>query len=41
MKKNTLEKVWLALRDEVPEITIPEDVRAAAQKSLDRMLELS
>ena len=41
MKKNTLEKVYLALRDEVPEITIPEDVRAAAQKSLDRMLELS
>ena len=41
MKKNTLEKVYLALRDEVPEITIPEDVRAAAQRSLDRMLELS
>lgn len=41
MKKNTLEKVYLALRDEVPEITIPEDVRAAAEKSLDRMLELS
>ena len=41
MKKNTLEKVYVALRDEVPEITIPEDVRAGAEKSLQRMLELS
>jgi len=41
MKKNTLEKVYLALRDEVPEITIPEDVRLGAEKSLERMLELS
>jgi len=41
MKKNTLEKVYLALRDERPEIVIPEDVRAAAERSLDRMLELS
>jgi quinolinate synthase len=41
MKKNTLEKVYFALRDEVPEITIPEDVRLAAEKSLERMLELS
>jgi quinolinate synthase len=41
MKKNTVEKVYLALRDERPEITIPEDVRAAAEKSLRRMLELS
>ena len=41
MKKNTLEKVYLALRDEVPEITIPEDVRVGAERSLRRMLELS
>jgi len=41
MKKNTVEKVYLALRDERPEIVIPEDVRAAAERSLDRMLELS
>jgi len=41
MKKNTLEKVYFALRDEVPEITIPEDVRLGAEKSLERMLELS
>jgi quinolinate synthase len=41
MKKNTLEKVYLALRDERPEITIPEDVRLGAERSLLRMLELS
>ena len=41
MKKNTLEKVYWALRDETPEITIPEDVRAGAERSLRRMLELS
>jgi quinolinate synthase len=41
MKKNTVEKIYLAMRDETPEITIPEDVRAAAEKSLLRMLELS
>lgn len=41
MKKNTIEKVYLALRDERPEITIPEDVRRGAERSLKRMLELS
>jgi quinolinate synthase len=41
MKKNTVEKIYLAMRDERPEITIPEDVRTAAEKSLLRMLELS
>ena len=41
MKKNTVEKIYLAMRDGTPEITIPEDVRAAAEKSLLRMLELS
>ncbi|MGH9442730.1 MAG: quinolinate synthase NadA [Thermoanaerobaculia bacterium] len=41
MKKNTVEKIAVAMRDETPEITIPEDVRAAAEKSLLRMLELS
>lgn len=41
MKKNTLEKIYLALRDERPEITIPEEVRLGAEKSLLRMLELS
>ncbi|HET7452372.1 MAG TPA: quinolinate synthase NadA [Thermoanaerobaculia bacterium] len=41
MKKNTVEKVCFALRDERPEITIPEDVRAGAELALQRMLELS
>ena len=41
MKKNTLEKVYFALRDERPEITIPEDVRVDAGRSLQRMLDLS
>jgi quinolinate synthase len=41
MKKNTVEKIYLAMRDETPEITVPEDVRAGAEKSLLRMLELS
>ncbi len=38
MKLNTLEKVYLALRDMTPQIELPEDVRAAALKPLQRML---
>ena len=38
MKLNTLEKVYLALRDMTPQIELPEDVRAAALKPLKRML---
>jgi len=41
MKLNTLEKVYLCLRDERPEILLPERLRAAAEKPLLRMLELS
>jgi quinolinate synthase len=41
MKLNTLEKLYLCLRDERPEIVIPEEIRAAAEKPLLRMLELS
>ena len=41
MKLNTLEKLYLCLRDERPEIILPEDIRAAAEKPLLRMLELS
>jgi len=41
MKKNTVEKIYLALRDGRPEITIPENTRAAAERSLLRMLDLS
>ena len=41
MKLNTLEKLYLCLRDERPEIVLPEEMRLAAQMPLLRMLELS
>jgi quinolinate synthase len=41
MKRNTLEKVYLALRDLQPEITLPEELRLAALRPIQRMLELS
>src|SRR5438477_1514491 len=41
MKLNTLEKLYLCLRDERPEIVLPEEVRRSAEKPLLRMLELS
>ncbi len=41
MKMNTLEKLHDALRDLTPEITMPEDIRARAEKPILRMLELS
>jgi len=41
MKLNTLEKLYLCLRDERPEIILPEDLRKAAERPLLRMLELS
>jgi quinolinate synthase len=41
MKLNTLEKLYLCLRDEKPEILLPEDLRRAAERPLLRMLELS
>ncbi|GGC33113.1 quinolinate synthase A [Novosphingobium marinum] len=41
MALNTLEKLYLALRDLEPRIEIEEDLRLAAKKSLDRMLEMA
>jgi quinolinate synthase len=41
MKMNTLEKVYDALRDETPELIIPEDVREKALVPLQRMLDWS
>lgn len=41
MKKNTLEKLYLCLRDLTPEITMPEEVRLAALKPMQRMFELT
>jgi len=41
MKRNTLEKVYLCLKYETPEIIMDEALRIAAKKPIDRMLELS
>ncbi len=41
MKMNTLEKLYLCLLNEEPEIIIPEDIRRKALIPLERMLELS
>ncbi|MDE8650915.1 quinolinate synthase NadA [Novosphingobium album (ex Liu et al. 2023)] len=41
MALNTLEKLYLALRDLKPRIEIDEPLRLAAKKSLDRMLQLA
>lgn len=41
MKMNTLQKVYDCLLNEVPEITITEDVRIKALIPIERMLELS
>lgn len=41
MALNTMEKLYLALRDLKPQITLDETVRLAAKKSLDRMLEMA
>src|SRR4029077_2687194 len=41
MALNTMEKLYLALRDLQPRIEMAEDLRLAAKKSLDRMLEMA
>ena len=41
MALNTMEKLYLALRDLQPQIELDENVRLAAKKSLDRMLEMA
>jgi quinolinate synthase len=41
MKRNTMEKLYLCLRDLKPEILLEEGLRALAEKSVRRMLELS
>ena len=40
MRLNTLEKLYVALRDLSPEVTLDEDVRVAALKPVERMLAL-
>ena len=41
MRLNTLEKLYLCLRDLRPEVTVPEDIRKRALVPIQRMLELS
>jgi quinolinate synthase len=41
MKLNTLEKLYLCMLYETPEITMEEGLRVAAKKPIDRMLEIS
>jgi quinolinate synthase len=41
MRLNSLEKVYLCMRDRTPEITIPEDLRRRALAPVERMLALS
>ncbi len=41
MKLNTLEKLYLALQYELPEIIMDETLRQAAKKPMERMLEIS
>src|SRR5436305_2802318 len=41
MKRNTLEKVYLCMEYEQPEIIMEDNLRLQAKRSLDRMLEIS
>jgi quinolinate synthase len=41
MKLNTLEKLYLCMQYELPEINMDEALRVAARKPIDRMLEIS
>src|SRR6476660_8640319 len=41
MKRNTLEKLYLCMKYETPEIIMEESLRVASKKPIDRMLEIS
>ena len=41
MKLNTLEKLYLCIKYELPEIIMDEDLRLQAKKPIDKMLEIS
>jgi quinolinate synthase len=41
MAKNTLEKIWLCLKNDAPRVEISEELRLGALKPLERMLEMS
>jgi len=41
MKRNTLEKLYLCLKNELPEVTIPTEIIEKARLPIERMLEIS
>jgi len=41
MKRNTLEKLYLCLKNEMPEIQVPQHIIEKAVKPIERMLEIS
>lgn len=41
MKRNTLEKLYLCIKNEMPEVSVPMDVIIKARKPIERMLEIS
>ncbi|MGQ4646649.1 quinolinate synthase NadA [Lyngbya aestuarii] len=41
MRLNTLEKLYFAMKHRQPEITMPEEIRVAALRPIQRMLEMS
>jgi len=41
MKRNTLEKLYLCLKNGLPEITVPQHIIEKAVKPIERMLEIS
>jgi quinolinate synthase len=41
MKRNTLDKLYLALRDLAPRVDVAEPIRSRALRPIQRMLEMS
>jgi quinolinate synthase len=41
MRRNTLEKLYLCMRDLSPQVDVPPAVAARARKPIERMLQLS
>ncbi len=41
MKRNTLEKLYLCIKNGLPEVTVPTDIIVQARKPIERMLEIS
>ncbi len=41
MKRNTLEKLYLCLKNELPEIDVPREIIERARKPIERMLQIS